>query len=171
LFLLLTQPKFELIAISALYGLQIINTLYILSDFYLTDIQGDDRIGAFFIILSLVVSFIAGTILIGGVISLNTQTNASPTEIPVTPQMAFALYGYEVSFILNYLVIAILCIIYFLSLPFRIPTNKVTAYTNMEAVALFAKFIFSVATIGLSGGMLYFANLFAMFVNTPIIRV
>lgn len=170
LFVLLFQPSMELIGLGALYGIQIINTLYLFNDFFYTNIKGDD-ISMFLIILSLIISYVAFTIIIYGIVKLNIKYTIKPRDIQMNDLMRKSLTSFEILYIINYVVLIIISILYFLSLPIKIPTIKNGGLTFIELIINMVKIIFSIGSIVLSGIMLYDANVFALFIDTPVINI
>jgi hypothetical protein len=160
----------ELIALGGLYGLQIIISLYLLNDFYYTNITGD-KIGAFFIILSLLIVFIANTIIIYGLISFNINYTIQNKSLELNTIIREALSTYEFLYIINYAVLIILNIIYFLSFGFKIPSINDGGLSGIECFTMFIKFVFSIVSIGLGVLMVYNANIFASLSKMPVINI
>jgi hypothetical protein len=170
LFIMFFFESTELIALGATFGIQVINSLYLFNDMYYANISGD-RIGAVLIITSVIIFLLASTLLITGLIRLNIEYSAELQPLIINTVMRTSLTLFEIAFIVNYFLLVIVSIIYFLSYPFRIPSENTGGLSFYEGVAMFIKFVFSIASIGVGIYMIYMANIFTAFVNVPTIEM
>jgi len=169
LFGLWLYPEYELLGLSSVMGMQIFLTLYLLNDLYYVEI-GRDRIGATFIVLSLLLSFFAMVVIINGLVNLhiNYNINGMPLKVEGTPRSALSMF--EVVYIFEYIFVAIITTLYFLTTPFRVPTKENGGGYNFgEGIRIGIKFIFSLASVFGGFLLIYHANHFSQFARGKVI--
>jgi len=152
-----------MIALGFLYVIQIVQSLFLFNDMYYSNIS-NNFIGYYFII-SVLLSFAAMTILIYGLLSMpdvaTEDTIGKMQSIELTYVKRKALSEFEIYYMVNYALLVILCILYFIvSMPVRIPTAKTGGLSIKESLVFMLGFVSSIGSMVMCGFMIYNACVF-----------
>lgn len=174
LFVIFYIPRLELFGFSSLFGIQIITTIFLLSDMYYIPIVGD-TISSVVIFLALFMLLVGMTIVIYSMAILKERyaikgLSLKPMLKENTNKRRF-LDLFKIFYVLEYFLILFTAILYFLTIQLRVPSITKGGYSFMEGVAMFSKGGLGFCSIIVGGILIYYASLFASMSNAEIIAI